>query len=272
MSTATVEPTRLRDLKTGVRDMIFLDPRIIKVEPGHNPRNYELAENRAHLDELKGSIRAHGTQVPLMVRWEPSTKEAILVDGECRLRANLELIEEGVEIEGVPTFQVKAGDESQRLILALTANTGKPLSKWEIGAAFQKLINFGWSTEKIATQMGYAQRYVTESLELSDAPMEIKSLLSQQAVTPSLAIAHIRQNGSGAVMTLRAAVAQAKPGRNGKKTAKRAVKSTGIRLTTEEAQAVMAACEEASIQRDRKCGELGEAAIAILNAKGIKAK
>jgi ParB-like chromosome segregation protein Spo0J len=193
---------RLRDLKEGVRDMPMIDPRIIVVEDGHNPRDYTLPENRAHLDELKASIRANGTLVPLLVRWDAGTKSAILVDGECRLRANLELIAEGVEILSVPTVQVSGGNEAERLLTSITANTGKPLSKWELGTAFERLYKFGWSEEQIAAKTGYRPSFITEARELADAPVAIKQLLSSRAVTPSLALDELRANGAAAVQSL----------------------------------------------------------------------
>lgn len=216
---STKQVTRLRDLKTSARDQLMIDPRIIVVEDGHNPRDYQLSENRAHLNELKASIRENGVLVPLLVRYDASQRAGVLVDGECRLRAVLELIAEGVEIETVPTIQVPGGNEADRLLTAITANTGKPLSTWELGTAFQKLYRYGWSEERIATKTGYNARFVTQAMELADAPEAIKKLLSARAVTPSLALAELRANGSAAVESLqtKAAAAQA----TGKKTAKR---------------------------------------------------
>lgn len=230
-------PNRLRDIKTSARDQLMIDPRKIHVESGHNPRNYLLPENRAHLDELKASIKVNGTINPLLVRWDAAEHRAVLVDGECRLRANLELIEDGSEIEAVPTIQVPGTNEADRLVTALTANTGKPLSKWEIGTAFQRLINWGWSAQKIADKMGYSLRYVSESLELSDAPEEMKQMLSSQAVTPSLALQTIRANGAAAGPVLAAKIQKARAKSPGKKaaTVKRERKQDGIRLTGAEA-------------------------------------
>ncbi len=212
--------TRLRDLKTSARDQLMIDPRIILVDEGHNPRSYALPENRTHLDELKRSIRENGVLIPLLVRYDAQRKAAVVVDGECRLRATLELIAEGVEIATVPTVQVPGGNEQDRLLTAITANTGKPLSKWELGTAFQRLYKFGWSEEQIATKTGYNLRFVTESMELADAPDEIKQLLSSQAVTPSLALAELRANGAAAVDSLRSKAQAAHS--SGQKTAKRA--------------------------------------------------
>jgi ParB/RepB/Spo0J family partition protein len=216
---AEKEITRLRDLKLSARDQFMLDPKIITVEKNFNVRNYRLPENHAHLDELKASIKANGVLQPIMVRFDAATKSAVLVDGECRLRATLELIAEGIPIEGIPAIQVPGTNEAERLIISLTANTGKPLSKWESGNAFQRLVRFGWDIPKIAERLGFSERFIKESMELSDAPDEIKVLLSERAVTPSLALDHIRKSGTGAVMTLRGKVEDAKA--KGHKTAKR---------------------------------------------------
>lgn len=223
--TATTKATRLRDLKSSARDQLMLDPRIIEIEEGHNPRVYTLAENRQHLDELKASIKENGVLQPLLVRFDGAKGKAVLVDGECRLRACLELITEGTPIEAVPTVQVSgASNEAERLVLALTANTGKPLSKWESGTAFTRLIRFGWEPEKIATRLGFTVRFVSEAIELADAPQEVKQMLSEQAVTPSLALQQLRVNSTQAVETLRARANAAKA--QGKKTAKK--ERTGV--------------------------------------------
>lgn len=211
--------TRLRDLGSGRRDAIMMDPKIIVIEKGHNPRDYRLKENRDHLDELKASIRERGVLQPLLVRYDAQEQCGILVDGECRLRAVLELIAEKHPIEAIPTLQVQGGNETERLVLAITANTGKPLSKWEIGSAFKRLASFGWDTPKIAKELGFQERFVSEAIELTDAPEEVKHLLSEGAVTPSLVQYHMRKSGGSLTLTLREKVSEAKA--KGKKTAKR---------------------------------------------------
>src|ERR1035441_5602000 len=116
--TATKAVERLRDLGSGRRDAIMMDPRIIQIEEAFNPRDYRLKENRAHLDELKASIKVRGVLQPLLVRFDAQQQCAVLVNGECRLRAVIELIESGVEIETVPVLQVQGGNETERLVLA----------------------------------------------------------------------------------------------------------------------------------------------------------
>jgi len=213
------EITRLRDFKLSARDQLMLDPRTIQIEDGHNPRDYTLPENRSHLDWLKANIRENGTLQPLLVRYDPALKAAVLVDGECRLRANLELIAEGIEILAVPTIQVPGTNQGERLLLAVTANTGKPLSKWELGAAFKRFRNFGWDDVSISKRTGYSARFVSEAIELAEAPDEVKAMMSEHTVTPALALSEMRQNGAAAVDKLREKATAAK--NNGNKTAKR---------------------------------------------------
>jgi ParB/RepB/Spo0J family partition protein len=241
---AKEEITRLRDLKTSARDQLMIDPRIIVIEKGHNPRDYRLPENRAHLNALKASIKENGTISPLWVRFDPETKSAVLVDGECRLRANLELIQEGEDIAAVPTIQVPGKSESDRLFDALTANTGKPLSKWEAGNAFRRLHKFGHEPEAIAKKLGYPVRYVNEAMELNDAPDEVKYLLSEQAVSPAFALSAIRKSGSGATLVLRQAVEEQKA--KGKKTATKTIQTKTITVQT-LVRAMLADLEEGDL-------------------------
>lgn len=220
------EITRLRDLKESARDQLMIDPRIIKTEKGHNPRDFTLPENREHLDSLKTSIAAMGTLQPLFIRYDPGTQSAILVDGECRLRANLELIKEGHEIKSVPTIQVQGGNEAERLMVALTANTGKGFSQWELGTSVRKLQAFGWTVEDIATKMGKSVRFLNDAIQLSDTPQDVKRLLSEGSVTPALALSHARKSGDQAGVTLRKAMEEAKA-----KGKKKATKPQGVTRT-----------------------------------------
>ena len=185
------------------RDMFKqLKPSEIKVEAGFNVRDYALEENRLHLNNLKASIKASGVQQPLWVRFEAADNSFYLVDGECRLRAVLELIAEGVPIVEVSAKIVEAGNEVERKLLSLTANSGKPLTKWEAGNGYKQLVGWGWTHPAIAERVGVTERYVREAMELSNAPQQVKEMLSSGAVTPRLALKTVRQSGSKAAEIL----------------------------------------------------------------------
>lgn len=242
-ATPEKEINRLRDLKSGARDMFMMDPRIIMITGNENPRDYDLPENREHVDKLKVSIKILGVQQPLWVRFCPVLKCAILMDGECRLRASLELIAEGFDIKAVPVIQKDSGDEASRLIMSLTANTGKPLSKWEDGSAFKKLHNFGHEIADISEKTGHPERYIKESMELADAPQEVKKMLSEGSVTPGLALQTLRKKGGeGAATDLAEKVATAKEravsGAKKPAKAKRARIATGVKFSDDDAVTV----------------------------------
>lgn len=210
---------RLREIASGRRDALNVDPKLIKIEASFNPRQYTLYENREHLDELKRSIAHVGVLVPLLVRWDG--EQAILIDGECRLRACLELIKEGIDIKTVPVLQ-ESGDEAHRLLIAISANKGKPLTLLEAGGAYKRLLAFGWTVGDIGQKTGFSNRHVQDALDLIDAPREVKEMVRDGSVTPSLAKQVVKQKGDGAAKVLREKVDRAKAA--GKKTAKREAK------------------------------------------------
>jgi len=222
-ATATKEITRLNDLREGRRDLPMIDPRIIVIEKNFNPRDYRLPENRAHIDFLKNSIKTNGfyPDKPLSVRFDRDERLPVLVDGECRLRAVLELIKEGEPIKSVPCVQVQGNDEAERLVIAITSNTGKALSKWEAGAAYVRLQKYGWEIPDIARRCAVSTRYVTEAIELTDAPQDVKQLMSTGAVSPALALDEIRKSGSKAATVLKERVEQVRAKRGEKAVASR---------------------------------------------------
>ena len=187
-----------------------LDPRVIKIEPGFNPRDFRLQENLDHVAAYKRSIRARGVIEPLLVRLDVPTKSIMLVDGECRLRAVMELIDEGENIKGVPVIQRFGSSETERLLDAIHANTGKVLTKWEHGEAFRRFIRWGWTIEEVAQKTSFSERYVRESVELADAPDELKVLMSEQTITPGLALAAVRTYGSEAFQAVQPQIEEAK--------------------------------------------------------------
>ena len=147
------EVTRLYDLAVGRFDGIKLKPREIRVQQNFNPRDFkDVGENIEKFETLKASIKEMGVITPLLVRYESGNKQAILVGGERRLRACLELInefetsggEEGRNVLSVPVIQVK-GDEKRLAMIAMVENTHKELSPMEIGRGCQSLIDHGAS-------------------------------------------------------------------------------------------------------------------------------
>lgn len=209
MAKDTTKITRLSDLSTGRSDLLNLPPNVIHIEEGFNYRNFKLRQNKEHLAEIKESIRVNGVMEPLWVRFDTENRVPVLIDGETRLKAVLELIAEGMEIKSVPCIQ-KKGSPADILLLSLLSNTGKPPSQWEVGTAYQRLVNFGWTEEDIATKMGQKPAYVKAALALNEATPEVKQLLSEAAVTPSHAVTMIKKHGGQASLIIQTQVKAAR--------------------------------------------------------------
>jgi hypothetical protein len=224
-------PTTLKQVGQR-RDYQMIDPRMIDIEPGFNARDYTLPENRAHLDRLKLLIIAAGrVNDPITVRLNRETGRATVIDGECRLRATLELIAEDIypfTEADMPCYPAPPGsdDEATRRFASLYANEGKSFSKWELGRGYQALFDLNISTSTIAKKTANSETFVRECIELANAPDELKQLLSSQAVSPAEAIRIVRsENVPAAVSELQTAV-QAKKAKGEKGPVKRAKAKT----------------------------------------------
>jgi len=223
------EVTRLRDFKDdGVRDIIMVDPRRITIESGHNMRSFAFGDNLASIESLADDIAENGTLQPILVRFEAGTKRLILVDGERRLRANLRLMERTGEPRSIPCQGVAGGNEAERVVMALVANGSKPLLKWEDGFGYSRLVRCGWSVERISKRVVRSTQYVSEALELADAPDEVHRLLSERRITDALALATIRKAGDRAAEVLTQAADNAAEG--GKKIARKEREPANVRF------------------------------------------
>lgn len=250
MSTTTAAPTRLRDLaEKGGQDLLRFNPLNIEVEPGHNARIFDTPQMRERLDELKASIALVGVMQPLRVRYDGG--RCVLVDGESRLRACLELITEGIEILSVPVMQVKGGNEMQRILDSLISNTGRPLSQVESGTAFQRLVNLGCAPEDIAAKVGQSLRYVNDALQLFDAPQEVKRMVADKVVTVGRAVAEVKLRGTAATETLKVAVEKQKATGSVKPLAR-----SKAPAKNELMPAILALMAEADLQRDAMVVEI----------------
>lgn len=214
------EITRFKNYFEGTGgDTGYIAVEDIYVQPGFNARNFALPENRAHLDALKADIVAYGgIHTPIKVAFDPGSKAVELVDGESRYRAVKELNAEGHSFLILATAapRSKVTDPIERVILSLSANTGKPFAQWEVGSAYEKLQLAGWSIATIAQRFNKSERYVRDAIDLAPAPEDIKVALSKGEITVAVALKAIRRNGSQASTVISQAVATAKANGTGK--------------------------------------------------------
>lgn len=144
-----------------------------------NPAQPRLSYDEESLTELADSIREHGVLQPILVR--PSGGKFELIAGERRWRAS------GMAgRETIPAIVVEF-DEQTALEVSIIENLQREdVSPLEEAAMFRKMTEtFGYSVRQLAQKVGKDKGYVENRLRLSDAPADIRELLSLRKDTIS---------------------------------------------------------------------------------------
>lgn len=187
-------------------------PHLIVVEPGFN-----RPISRENVDQFKSSIRA-GAQIPdIWVRVEDG--EIIMVDGEHRLIAVNELIEEGMEIPLMSCTQFN-GNDADRIAHLCTSSQGQPLSQLDAGIQYKRLSILGWDDKKIADRIGKSISHVTQCKALADANTDVHQAIARKEISPTLAADVVREHGSKAGAVIAEGLEKAKAQGKTKVTAK----------------------------------------------------
>lgn len=201
----------LKDLSIGRSENFKIDPRKIVIEGGFNGRDFSDPTNLTHIDELKASIRVHGVKQALTVRL---TKEGEihLSDGECRLRAVMELIDEGVDIKSVPCqAEDRYANEAQRIADQRIRNSGKQFTPLENAHNCQRLVGFGWTPQQIADHWGITTANVSQLLAIHGLPEAVKKEIRAGNISATLAAQTVSREGeSKGTKTIDDAIAAAK--------------------------------------------------------------
>jgi ParB family chromosome partitioning protein len=144
-----------------------------------NPAQPRLSYDEDSLTELADSIREHGVLQPILVR--PSGTKFELIAGERRWRAS------GMAgRESIPAIVVEF-DEGTALEVSIIENLQREdVSPLEEAAMFRKMTDaFGYSVRQLAQKVGKDKGYVENRLRLSDAPADIRELVSLRKDTIS---------------------------------------------------------------------------------------
>nr|MBA2266240.1 ParB/RepB/Spo0J family partition protein [Chloroflexota bacterium] len=124
-------------------------------------------------------IREHGVLQPILVR--PSGSQFELIAGERRWRAS-----RMAERATIPAIVVDF-DESTALEVSIIENLQREdVSPLEEATMFRKMTEtFGYSVRQLAQKLGKDKGYVENRLRLSDAPADIRELVSLRKDTIS---------------------------------------------------------------------------------------
>lgn len=203
-------------------DVFRLNPYVIVVKEGWNSRVEDDPANAAHIEALSRSIAENGVKEPLTVHWEDGAP--MLTDGHCRLAATIRAIEVlGAEVRTVPAkCEDRWSSEGDRLLSQIIRNSGKPLSSFEQGILFKKLIDLGWTEKQVSIKATMSIERVKDLLQLQCLPEDIRGFLSSGKVSAALVLDTLKALGGDVAETsraLRKSIAKAE--QNGLKTATR---------------------------------------------------
>lgn len=187
--------TRLKHLAESTRDMFVLDPRIIKIRPDYNARDFTLVKNIEHVAEIKDSMIENGQKVAVEVTYE--AQEIWLDKGETRLRAALEMIEEGhVDFKLLAVQSQKGANEVDRTVDLIVENDfGKSLEPLEKASVYRRLILLNMTVEQIAKRVGKTKQHVEDLLRLNGASQSIHQLIRDGRISATQAVEVCREKG-----------------------------------------------------------------------------
>lgn len=177
----------LKDFAEGRTDVYKIDPRKLVIKPEWNSRDFNDPANIEHVKTLAASIKEVGVKEPLKVSVENDVP--YVTNGECRLRAVMFLIEQGVEIKSVPVMgEDRFANEADRLFTQFLSNSGKPFGPIENARLFKRLVDMGWAQKDIASKSGMSGGRISQILELNKLPVSIQQLIVEGKVSSAFAL------------------------------------------------------------------------------------
>lgn len=174
-----------------------VDPRLIEVEPGFNrPISRDVVEG------FKTTMR-QGKKIPsLLVRVEDS--KIILVDGEHRVIAAMELISEGVQIVSMSAEQFR-GNDVERIMYMLASASENPITPLIQGIRYKQLRAFGLTNQMIHEGTGKSAAHIAACIELSEANADVHTAITNGDISSTEARKVVKEHGSKAGAVIAAA-------------------------------------------------------------------
>lgn len=184
----------------------------IKVIPGFNVR-VESPDYIQHRDNLVASITANGYDPTKPIAgYVGKDGDIFVTDGHTRLDAVSIINEgEGDEIESIPVVVHPKEVSLTDLTVGLhTANSGRPLTPFELGIVVKRLLAEEGAVKKdIASRLGVTARYLDDVLLLAGADKSVKQHVASGAVSSTMAIQLLRKDADTAAEKIAEAVKKA---------------------------------------------------------------
>jgi ParB-like chromosome segregation protein Spo0J len=171
----------------------------IRVRKGFNPRSD--VQDKAAMAELRESIAKQGMLELPIVR--PDKDGYTLVSGERRYLIAVEQKRADLPVQ----VRTDLEDDSKALSVALAANSGDARTEpnaVDLGNAFQRLADKGWSVPRIAGETGYNQQKVRRFLSLvASGNDKILARVADGSLPPTAAVELSKLDGDVQSKTLK---------------------------------------------------------------------
>jgi len=185
------------------RDLWFVPIGSLRIIPGFNVRVRDQSY-LDHIESLTQSMLEEGyyADKPLSGYVGRLGEENVVFvpDGHSRLEAAGNANQRGANIERIPVVVTHSSITIEDLTVSLVrSNDGRQLTPYEKSIVCKRLQRFNWSDEQIAKRLGLSQPYVHDLLLLAGSPFELREMVIQGLVSPTMAIETIKSKGPDAL-------------------------------------------------------------------------
>lgn len=187
----------IKQLSLGRTDITYLDPRILKADPGFNEREEETEAFKTALAALELSIDAQGVLVPIVLKRNKGGDDGYTyTDGHRRMICVMNLIAKGRDIRKVPTrFEPDGTNDLDRILSMIPLNGGLPFTPYEKAKVIKKAHGFGVEYAEIAEKIGISLEYINAILlPLLESPQAILNEVKTGKLSASLAVQVQKEN------------------------------------------------------------------------------
>lgn len=189
----------MRDAGAKSADLWMVPVADLRLVPGFNIRPL----NPAHVASLKEAIKANGYNrgEPLkgFVSKEGEDTHIVNVwDGQHRLTAVRELVEEGEPIEFLPVVVSPAGTSMIDLTvgMTMTADRKMALTSQDWATSCKRLIGYGCEVDEIASRLGKSKPQISDYLVLAGASRRVWAMIEARKVSTTTAIKMLKKHGA----------------------------------------------------------------------------
>lgn len=170
-------------------DIYRVDPRLIKVTDGLNPR-----EDYGDISELKAEIKAAGKILNNSIGYRENGV-IHLINGHRRNLAACELINSGEMPElRQPIAIIDKPNELDILKIIVLTNRGKNFTPLEDANTMLRMFNLGITPKDIAKEFGKTDAHVCNNLALAKLPARLKSRINSNEISSTLVLNLVREN------------------------------------------------------------------------------